>query len=688
MKWIFKSKWRVALSIWLGLVCLMCVGFGVLSLMSENRVDSAKILIDSELTQQKCLTTCAKIHENNPNLRIECAKGCESMVYDTYTYKVAIEYNNRFFRSYKNKAEITILDAKLTDKIELVPLNLDSEMDKDASFGLIMREAKDERFAFISTKEPLELRQNIGEIFYSTKYLNSLLLMSLKYMLLLLMAGLLTIFCYRWSSKYFYAFNCKYPKKTQSALKPLNPKDRAFLALSGMVVFSLFIFQFWLGFPGFHVIGDTYGSITLAKDNAHPVFIAYVMQFLYIVFGKHLYYLFLFNLVPFYAGILFLIWGLYVYFRSFWAILPLGIVLVGNIYFQNFIQYHSFALPMMLFCGYSMLFFALLVPLRSNRLRVLLWCGIGIVFFFALLWRHNAIFSVYPASFVIVYMWLRDRGFAQNEFIKRYILGIGAMAALCLSIVIGVPKVLTINQAYPANHPFLHQIAAACVPANDSSCFKDEWYYPHKGFEDIKALYAKYPLSADPFNVPWGFDDERPIPYGKIDGLHSQWIKSILKYPSNFLAHELRFINAMWIQKPGWIFNSQSLQNKASHPWHVSVVNGFPESERSVVLSESREQIYNFLYEHKILFNHLWGVMMSLCVMVVSALVWIFKREWANGLLLFSFSVGFAGFFSAFFIAIFTPVAETRYMSPILPMGIVAVCGFATFILNRYKKEG
>lgn len=416
------------------------------------------------------------------------------------------------------------------------------------------------------------------------------------------------------------------------------------------------------------------------------MFIAYVLECLYALFGKHLYYLFLLNLAPFYIGLIFLVCGLYIHFRSFFALLPIAVLFVGNIYFQNFVQYHSFALPMLLFCAYSMLLFAILAPQKHKKARQILYFCIGFVFFIAILWRHNAIFSVFPAGFVIIYMWLSHRELSREVFLRAYGGGIFMFALLCLSTALCVPKILTQGIAYPANATFLHQIAAACVPADDVTCFKQEWYAPNKTWEDVKALYEEYPLNADPFNVPWAYDNERPFVHTQLKGLKSQWIKAIVKYPHNFLLHELRFLKAMWIQKPGWIFNAKDIQAKATHPWHISAVEGFPQDERAIRFSPKREYIYDFLYQHRLLFNHLWGVLLSACVMILSFCLCC-KRKYRNALLLFSFSAGFAGFFSAIFIVSFTPVNETRYMSPILPLGIMALIGFVSFVCDRLKQN-
>lgn len=445
----------------------------------------------------------------------------------------------------------------------------------------------------------------------------------------------------------------------------------------GLIV-GLFVFQFWLGFPGFHIIGDTYSSIGLIKNNWHPVFISYVLELLYAIFGKHLYYLYLWNLVPFYAGLLFLVWGFYLRFRSLWALLLLFPIFIGNIYFQNFVQYHSFALPMLLFCAYSMVLFALLVPVRHPRL---LWGAIVVVLFFALLWRHNAIFSVFPISFVLVYVWLQDRGLDPKTFTRSFVKATALAAIICLSIATIVPKLLTKGVAYPTNATLLHQIAGACVPADDSSCFKQEWYLPNKGWEDVKALYTSNLLDADPFNVPWAYDDLRPIPHGKIEGLKRQWILAIVKHPINFLAHEARFLKAMWWQSPGWIFDSARLQEKPTHPFHTSIAQNFPKNEQSITLSPLQTRIYDFLYTHKLTLNHIYGVLLSLFVLLASLVLWRFKPKMRSSLLVFSFSAAFAGFFSALFIVAFTPVTETRYMSPVLPLGIVACVGLVAALL-------
>lgn len=392
--------------------------------------------------------------------------------------------------------------------------------------------------------------------------------------------------------------------------------------------------------------------------------------------GRHLYYLFLFNVVPFYMGIFVIIAGFYLRFRSYFAILLVFPTFIGNIYFQNFIQYTSFSLPNLLFLMYSLLLFLVLVRVRFTKI---VWAILFIVMAFALLWRHNAIFSVFPAFFVIIYLFLQNRNI--KSYASIYIKLVLLSAVASLMFVIFIPKMLQVGKSMPTNHIFLHQIAGACVPNNDASCFKDEWYLPDKNFDDIKRLYEAYPLNADPFNVTWAYDEVRPFKHEWLPHLKTQWIKAIAKYPSDFFKHEMRFLKAMWIQTPQWIFDSTQIQAKASHPWHISVTQGFVESEQSIVFTPKKEHIYNFLYSHKILLNHIVGVAISFVVMIFCGIAMLIERfKESRAMLVFGFSVGFAGFFSAVFIAIFSPVPETRYMSPVLSLAIMAVMGLLAFI--------
>ena len=150
----------------------------------------------------------------------------------------------------------------------------------------------------------------------------------------------------------------------------------------------------------------------------------------------------------------------------------------------------------------------------------------------------------------------------------------------------------------------------------------------------------------------------------------------------------MRFFKAMWWQNPAWLFDSQTMQKIATHEWHLSVIKDFPKNEQSIILTPLKLKIYDFIFAHKFTLNHIVGVSVGLVVLVAcSVILWRRRKEMfadnaPSTLLIFSFSVSFACFFSAVFIAAFTPVPETRYMRPILPLAIVALLGFFAFVLE------
>ncbi|MGX3043839.1 hypothetical protein [Helicobacter sp. T3_23-1056] len=487
------------------------------------------------------------------------------------------------------------------------------------------------------------------------------------------------------------------PKRLEYMQKiALTRKDYAFLGFAFALCAGICSFSFWLGFPGFHHFGDMLSLIMLDKSGWHPVFYIYIFQLFLSLFGEHIYYFFLFNLIPFYLGIWFLIAGFYLRFKNPFALILIFPTFIGNIYFQNFIPLSNFNLAMLLFCLYSLLLFIVLVPLDSSKkqkiISKILWILLFVLMFFAILWRHNAIFSVFPAFFVLCYIFLKDRRLAPKLFTKYYVLLIGLSAIGSLSVVIGVPKILQTHKGYPANHLFLHQIAGTCVPANDSSCFNSEWYLPNKNFDNVKKTYSKFPFNADA--LIFGdtiYDDYRTFRGGKLSKLQTQWAKSILKYPLNYIKYQSKWFENIWFQNPGWIFDAKQMQSTR----FVTHFEMFPNKERSIKFSYLREQIYNFCYNHKILLNCAWGVGVGFVILMLSsAILWrrrkvVFADSLCqnNTLLIFAFSVSFATFWSAFFIAAFSPVTDSRYMSPILPMAIVALIGLVAFVMDYLARK-
>jgi hypothetical protein len=462
----------------------------------------------------------------------------------------------------------------------------------------------------------------------------------------------------------------------------LTPNQKAFILLIILSSVSLFSFVFWLGFPGYFQEGDIYNSLAGVANNWHPIFIAKFVQFLYHSFGIHSFYLFALNLFSYYAGFAFFISALYLKFNTKLVILIFLTSLIGNIFFQNFTQYHSFTLSMLLWLGLSMVFFRILVPIKNSALNKLFILLISIVMIFALFWRHNAIISIYPFFILFIYIYLKQRN--SNYFIHKYISLLFISAFILIAMVKFHPYLLSSKISNTtANHIFLHQIAGAAVPENDSSLIPEEWYENGKGFQDVKELYNKYPLHADPFNVDWEpWVSNRPFKDGEIKGLKLVWIKAITKYPTNYIKHISRYFKSMWLQKPGWIFDSDQIQIGPVHSWHRGVARHFPKNERKITFSPLQKNIYAFLFKNKILLNHIVGISLGFVIFLTTGFLWAFKHNYRSEILLFSFSTSLSACVSAVVFCIFTPAPDPRYMSPILVLSLVSLVSFITFLKN------
>ncbi|MGI0407310.1 hypothetical protein ACRE1U_08440, partial [Helicobacter himalayensis] len=458
---------------------------------------------------------------------------------------------------------------------------------------------------------------------------------------------------------------------------------------------------------------DVLGALSLGKSNFHPVITPYVLELCYTLFGKHVWYLFLINLVPLYLGLWLVVSGFYLRYGSYFALLVLLILGVGNIYLGSFISMNYLGMASLIFLGFcGILCLILARDFLGRKSSIALICVICVALFLGILWRHNAIFSVYPAFFVICYLLLRNRNLQARRgfkaginpvacigFVRNYIVLLLVSAFLCLGVVIVVPKVLSIGRSNPANHLLLLQIAGSCVPANDSSCFRKEWYAPNRNFEDVKKAYASNPLNGDLYSTFAGYVIFKG---GEMEGLKRTWLSSIVSYPKNFLNHETRFFYAMWNQNPrnddidGWvrsvIKSPKALQARASHPWHKAALSQFSENERAITFTPLQEKIYSFLYENLPVFNHLVFVIICALILAISS-IWLFvvRKKFADStlkvLLVFTFGASMSAFASAFIIAAMAIVVHSRYMSPLALLSSLGLFGLVASICEARKSK-
>ena len=466
------------------------------------------------------------------------------------------------------------------------------------------------------------------------------------------------------------------------SFRQLTLKDKGFIAASVFTAASMFSFVFWLGFPGYFQYRDIYDSLSVTTNHWHPVFIARFLHCLYFLFGQHSFYLFALNLFCFYAGTLLFVLALYLRTRKIMWYALFAVTAIGNLFFQNFAQLNNIGLSMLLWIGCSMVFFQILVRPAHAPIDFAAKVATGLVFLFALLWRHNAILSIYPLFLFFVYIHLKKKTTGNSAaYAFRFISLMVACACALVFIVKGHPYLLSRNVSKTAaNHIFLHQIAGMVVPENDQAFIPQEWYEENKNFNDVVEMYEEYPTFADPLNVGWKpFDRNRPFVKGELDGLQALWLKGIFIYPVNYLNHVSRFIKAMWIQSPGWIFDSDRIQREPVSLRHVGIASGFPENERHIAFTPLRKNIYSFLFEHKVMFNHIVGVGIGFLVLLASGGIWIMMPSLRDEMLLFSISTSLASCCTAIGVCIFSPVTNTRYMSPVLALSLISLIGFVTW---------
>jgi len=463
----------------------------------------------------------------------------------------------------------------------------------------------------------------------------------------------------------------------------MSKKDKIFISITILTSTMMFIFVFWLGFPGYFQTGDIYNSLSVTTDHWHPVFIAKFIQFLYFLFGKHSFYLFALNILCFYVGFSFFIIGLYIRTKSVLVYAIFIVTIIGNIFFQNFVQYHSFTFPMLLWLGCSMVFFQILVPVNNTFLNFLIKLITFIIFFFALLWRHNSILSIYPLFIIFIYLLLKRFHMKDTFRYTLFFIFLMLISACFLVLIVNKhPYILSKNVSKTtANHVFLHQIAGIVVPENDENYIPQEWYEKNKNFRDVKEMYAKYPTTADPFNVGWEpYNSNRPFLRGELFNLKRLWLKAIVKYPKNYLRHISRFYKEMWFQQPGWIFDAENIQVAPTHPWHISIASNFPKNERKITFSPLQKIIYNYLYNHKFLLIHSLGVLTGFGIFLISGGLWIFFSAFRDDILLFAVGTSFSTCSTAVMLCVFTPYPDPRYMSPVVVLSLISFIGFAAFI--------
>ena len=618
---IFKNK-NLFLKIYILFVIIISVALIILQILGSKR--RVGYLTDFKLNVYKTLEL-----NNLENINNELdEEGLKNFILNNenitnYVHHFRIRYYDKTFRNNDIYGVYPDL-SNLPDYME------NAEMDEGGSpYG-----------NFISDRR--EIEEKIDNINYILKVKNNLI--SIICIILIFILAIKFFIYYAFGN--FLDFYKEIIGKKEY-FNPLSVNEKIFIIVNCIIVLILFIFQFWLGFPGYFQFSDNYSIIVEAiannYSNWHPVIISFTLHFLYKIFGYHSYYLFFINLFLFYLGLALIIISLYHRFKTKKVLLIYLLIFIKDIYFMNFSQVKDSTASMFIWLLYSLIFFQLSMPINNRYIRLFIKIFTAIILLFGLLWRHNMIVTIYPIFIVFTYLLLKNKNIKNiKNYIKSFVISILMWAIILICIV----KVFSYKSNYATYHLFLLQIAGCSVPANDNSLIPNEWYEDGKTFEDVKKTYNDNPLNADNFSTGWAKDKPFENNNIKSSDLKKVWIKYIFKYPINYIKHINRFFIEFCIKnnKNWWLMNSDTIQRLdiGFNNAYIPIINRFNSNEQKITFTPLREKIYNFLFKNMFHIPIIFPVIISFIIFIINFILIFIKRIFDSNLLIYSFSVSFS----------------------------------------------
>ena len=465
----------------------------------------------------------------------------------------------------------------------------------------------------------------------------------------------------------------RYNLKSENNIKlevnnKLVKNDYLFIYILTSISILLFIFQYWLFFPGYFIYWDTWFSIQESisgiYSNQSGVIIPLCLHYLYKIFGYSNDYMLIINLILFQISLYLIILSLYLKFKNKFTILLLIITFIPNLLFFNMNHIKDSTASLWIFFSYSLIFLKINTNFdKKTNILITTICLISILL--ALLWRHNFIVTIYPIFILFTYDIIKDKS------ILKFISIMLIFAVILVLIHYSFPRIFTKEDRLMSNiatqHLFMLQIAGCSVPANDGSLIEDSWYLTGKNFEDVKKVYNSNPLNADQFTSY--IYKERVFKYAiKSERLKQVWIKYIIRYPINYIKHIANFTRHLWTVST-WKVDPQSIQVKYGD------IGG-------IQLTPLKYKIYNFLYRFLGDINILVYVIASIILFFITGLLYI-KSKFRVESLLFSFCTAFSSVATAIITALFSPQTLYRYIHPVCPISILSLISFITFIYDR-----
>ena len=458
-----------------------------------------------------------------------------------------------------------------------------------------------------------------------------------------------------------------------------------FFIISLIITLLLMVFHFWLLRPGYFAYYDDSFVFAKAVDhqfqNWFPVIIQIFQSTLNKLFGYHTFYIFLVNIICWYIGLYFIVISVYKKLHSKKALLLFLLSFLANIFFMNTTHNKDVTAIMYLWLIYSIVFFIISFEIKNKQILIPLSIILTILLICSLLWRHSMIVTIYPIFILFTYMILKNK-FAN---IKLYAISFISMMLIFAFLLIFIFKINPYIWIKDSNmikhsndatkHLFMLQIVGIAAISNDDSLIPDDWYFEGKDFEYTKNLYVNDRVNADLYK-----DDVFKL--YKIDNLKEVWIKYILKHPISYFKHIINYMNVIFrLTTP--ILNDERIQSK-------SEMFGFSYyyDNSGITFTPLRKTIYNILYYTLLEINILVFIITAIVIFFISGLTWIFKSDYRSNMLLLVFCSAFASFATSMIVGLFTPLPMYRYIYPVIPMSIISLISFITFVYDRggFKK--
>ncbi|MEI0478020.1 hypothetical protein [Brachyspira pulli] len=486
----------------------------------------------------------------------------------------------------------------------------------------------------------------------------------------------------------------------------LNKDDYKFIISAGIISLSMFLFQYWLFFPGYFQYWDTLEAMNIGYfggfHNWRPLITFLFLNFLYKTFGYNTFYLLILNLSFLYLGLYLIVVSLYIKYKNKLFILILLISFLSVIFFNVINLEKDFTASFILFLALSIIFFK--ININNLKIKILLNIIILPLLIISMLWRHNFIVTVYPIFIYIVYDFLQVT--IRNKSLKNYIIKFISYMFIVAILLIIISKQFPLlflnssNNKEPTKYIMILHIMGCASVNDDGSLIPNEWYAKGKNFDDAKDLYLNgTKLIADKFSIIW--NPNAPFDLNLIDfyDIFKIYLKYITKYPMDYIKHIYNYTINIWTTSSLWINEDVDVHNKVFpykqnvdsiqsddgiKNWNIYEFSKYP----NIKFSPIREKIYVFFYNILFGINVFLFILISIILFIFSGLILIFKKNMRTSIVIFIFSTAFSASATAFIVALFTPMVLYRYIYPVIPITIISLISFITFIydIGGFKK--